>query len=301
MKKYLIFGLVATMLFSVSVVLAQEPEIAAEDLDVEEPGPFSWLGDIARDIQIFFTFDPIKKSELQLKKSSRQLIRARNMVREDPDDTKLQAILEKIDGKYQGLIEKINARVEGVKVENPEAPELKNFLDKYTDHQLLHFQILGSLEEKVPEQAMEIIRQNREDHLEKFGEVMNLLQSKEEFKERLETGLENEGQRIEQRVKRMEILEELGEVAPAVKERINEMKQEKKELFQELEAKRQEIRENIQLRTQEEVQVRTQEEAQVRTQEEAQVKTQEETQERTQEGIQEGTQERTEETNRAGQ
>lgn len=246
MKRYLILGLVTAMFFSVSVVLAQETEevgVVAADLDVEEPGPFSWLGDIVRDVQIFFTFDPIKKSELQLKKASRQLIRARKTVRENPDDTKLQARLEKLDVKYQGLIEKINARVENFKAENPEGPELKNFLDKYTDHQLLHFQILERLEEKVSEKAMEIIRQNRQRHLERFGEVMNRLQSKEEFKESLKTGLENEEQRIEQRVRRMEIIEELEEVArPEIIERINEMKQESKELFQELKAKGQEIR-----------------------------------------------------------
>jgi len=220
----------------------EEPEIAAEDLDVEEPGPFSWLGDIVRDVQIFFTFDPIKKSELQLKKASRQLIRVRNTVKEDPDDTRLQARLEKIDGKYQGLIEKINARVENFKAENAEAPELENFLDKYTDHQLKHQEILRKLGEQVPEEVFEVINNNRERHLEKFGEVMNRLQNKEEFKERLKSGLEDVGESIGQRINRMEIIEELEEAVPVVKEKINELKQESQELFQELKTKRQEIR-----------------------------------------------------------
>ena len=255
----------------------EEPEIAAEDLDVEEPGPFSWLGDIARDVQIFFTFDPIKKSELQLKKASRQLIRARNTVKEDPDAPKLQARLEKIDGKYQGLIEKINARVENFKAENAETPKLKSFLDKYTDHQLKHQEILKKLEEQVPEEVMEKIGENRERHLEKFGEVMNLLQDKEEFKERLKSSLEDVEESIGQRINRMEIIEELGEKSEPIRNKINELKQESQELFQELKTKRQEIRENIQERTQEETQARTQEETQ------------------------EGTQERTEEANRAGQ
>jgi len=254
MKKYLIFGLGIAIILSFSAVLAQEMEITAKDLDVEEPSQFSWLGNIARDVQIFFTFDPIKKSELQLKKASRQLIKVKKLTMENPDATELQVKLKKIDGKYQGLIEKINTRVENFKIENPEAPKLKNFLDKYTDHQLLHFQILERLEEKVPEKATEIIKQNRQRHLEKFGEAMNRLQNKKEFKERLKTGLESKEQKVEQRVRRMEIIEELGEVSkPEVIERINEIQQENKELFRELGAKRQEIRKNIQERTKVEV------------------------------------------------
>jgi len=265
--------------------IEEETEIAAEDLDVEEPGLFSWFGDIARDIQIFFTFDPIKKSELQLKKASRQLIRARETVREDPDDTKLQERLEKLDGKYQGLVERINARVENFKAENPEALELKNFLDKYTDHQLKHQEILKKLEEQVPEGILGVINDNRERHLEEFGEVMNRLQSEEELKDRLKSGLEDVEESIGQRINRMEIIEELGEAVPVVKDKINELKQESRELFQELETKRQEIREEIQERAQEEIQARIQEEAQVRAQE----------------GIQEETQNRAEENNQAGQ
>jgi len=246
MRKYLILGLGIAMILSFGVILAQETEIAAEDLDVEEPGPFSWLGDIARDVQIFFTFDPIKKSELELKKASRQLIRARNTVRENPDDTKLQARLEKFDEKYQELVERINARVENFKTENPEAPELKNFLDKYTDHQLLHQQVLKRLEEQVSVEVMGMIRERREEHLERFGEVMNQLQNKEELKERLKAGLENSQRAIEQRVLQVEILDELEEAVPVIKEGIRELKQESKELFQELEIKRQQIRQKIQ-------------------------------------------------------
>ena len=268
-----------------TIVGGEEVEVAAEDLDIEEPGSFSWFGDIVRDVQIFFTRDPIKKSELELKKASRQLIRARNTVMENPDDTKLQARLEKFDEKYQGLVERINARVENFKAENPEALELKNFLDKYTDHQLKHQEILKKLEEQAPEGVFEIINNNRERYLEEFGEVMNRLQSEEEFKDRLKSGLEDVKESIGQRINRMEIIEELEGTVPAVKEKINELKQESRNLFQELETKRQEIREEIQKRAQEEIQARIQEEARVRAQE----------------VIQEGTQNRAEENNQAGQ
>ncbi len=217
-------------------------EVAAEDLGVEESGFFSWLTDAVREVKIFFTFDPIKKSELQLEKASRQIVKAKEEVEENADDPALREKLAKADEKYQETVEKINERLDEFKEENPEAPQLKDFLDKYTDQQLLHQQILRKLEEQVPEQAMEIIRENRERYLERFGETMNRLQNKEELKERLKAGLEDNQRRIEQRVEQMRIIEELGQVAPVIKGKVEELKQEAGELFQKLEAESQEMK-----------------------------------------------------------
>jgi len=223
----------------------EEPEVVASDLEVDEPGTFFWLRDIFREIQIWVAFDPIKKSELHLKKASRQIIRVRKMIKENPDDEELQEKLAELDAKYQQLIERINQRIEDFKAENPDSPKLESFLDKYTEHQLLHQEILEKLEEEVPEKVFEIINRNRERHLERFGEVMNRLQEKEELKERLKEGLGDEDEVIEHQIRRLEIIEELGEKTPAVKEIIEEIKEERQELFQELKTLRQEIRENI--------------------------------------------------------
>jgi hypothetical protein len=230
-----------------TVIEGEELEVAAADLEVTEPGPFSWFQNIIRDIQILITRDPVKKSELLLKKASRQLIRLRKIVSENPDDPRLQAKFEKIDEKYQGLIEKINNRIGEFQAENPEAPGLNSFLDKYNEHQLRHQEILERLGEQVPEEVMEIIETNRLRHLEKFGEVMNRLQNREEFKEGLGEILEDVGERIEHRVRQMEIIEELEEITGTeIKEVIGELKQERQELFQELKLRRQEIRDNLQ-------------------------------------------------------
>lgn len=243
MPKKIILCLIITSalaLFSF-YALAQE-EVTASDLEVSDSGIFSWIQDIARDIQILFTLDPIKKSELQLKKASRQLIRIREIANVDSDDPRLQKRVEKFDAKYESLIDKINTRVEEVKSQDADLPELKSFLDKYADHQLKHQEILLKLEEQVPEDVMVKIRENRERHLEKFGEVMNRLQEKEEFKEQLKAGLEDMQQTIQNRVKRMEIVEELGEKAgSAVKAMVNEIKQENRELFRTLKAQKQEL------------------------------------------------------------
>lgn len=225
----------------------EEPEIAADDLEVSEPGLFAWVQNVVRDVRIFFTRDPVKKSELQLQKASAQLIRARDIVEENPDDVELQTKLERIDKKYQETIEEINTRVEKFKTANPDDSNLKNFLDKYTDYQLKHQQILERLEEQAPQEVFEIIKDNRQRHLERFGEVMNRLQTKEELKERFRAGLQDEEEEISQRARRVGILEELEEVAEPIKTGVNELKQENQELFEELKEKRQEIKERFQV------------------------------------------------------
>lgn len=250
-------SIISLFLFSLAV-LAEEPtdnqaggtsvenneqsEVTAADLEIEEPGVVSWFKNIIQDVKILVSRDPIKKSELQLKKASRQLVQARKLVQENPDDAKLQEKLEKLDTKYQGLIDKINSRIENYKQENPDAPQLKNFLDKYTDQQLKHQEILKKLEEQVPEKALEIIKNNRERHLQKFGEVMNRLQNKEELKERLKNSLENGTENIEHRVNRMEILDELEQMTVGeVKAELRELKEDNQGLFQELKEQREVI------------------------------------------------------------
>ena len=248
-KKTITYSLIiifSLSLFSLPVLaeeITEEIEVTADELGIEEPGVVSWFKDRIDSIRLFVARDPVKKSEIELRKVNRQLIKIKKLVRDNPDDEEFQSRLEKIDEKYKAAIERINSRVIKFKQENPEAPQLKSFLDKYTEHQLLHHQILKRIEEQVPEKAMEIIKQNRERHLEKFGETMNRLQNKEEFKERLRVGLENQGKTIKQKVKRMEVIEDLENNAGVeIRVRINEMKQERGELFQGLRTKQREIR-----------------------------------------------------------
>ena len=226
-KKTITYSLIiifSLSLFSLPVLaeeITEEIEVTADELGIEEPGVVSWFKDRIDSIRLFVARDPVKKSEIELRKVNRQLIKIKKLVRDNPDDEEFQSRLEKIDEKYKVAIERINSRV----------------------IKFLHQQILKKLEEQVPEKAMEIIKQNRERHLEKFGETMNRLQNKEEFKERLRVGLENQGKTIKQKVKRMEVIEDLENNAGVeIRVRINEMKQERGELFQGLRTKQREIR-----------------------------------------------------------
>ena len=250
-KKIITYSLI--ILFSLALfsspILAEETndisneEVSVEELDIEEPGIISWFKNTIDSVQLLITRDPIKKSEIELRKANRQLVKARKIVKDNPDDEKLQDKLNKIDDKYKSSIERINNRVEEFKQANQDTPEFNSFLDKYTNQQMLHQEIMKKIQEQVPEAVMAKIQEKRQEHLDNFGEVMNKLQEREEFKERLGSIVNDEQQRIESRVRQMEIIDELGETAvPEVRERIREMKEEKKEVFQELRSKQQEIK-----------------------------------------------------------
>ena len=244
-KKITLCSLIAIFVFSLFSfsVLAEEVDVSAEELGVREPGFLSWVKNTFSTVQLWLTRDLVKKSELELKKANRQIVKAREIVQNNADDEKLQNKFNKIDEKYQGFIDGINNRMQKFKEENPDSDKFNSFLDKYTNQQMLHQEIMKKIQEQVPEAVMAKIQEKRQEHLDNFGEVMNKLQEREEFKERLGSIVNDEQQRIESRVRQMEIIDELGETAvPEVRERIREMKEEKKEVFQELRSKQQEIK-----------------------------------------------------------
>lgn len=262
-KKILLLSLVLTL--SCSVVFAQE--VAAEELDITEPGLFYWLRNIGWDIQALLTTDPIKKSELKLKKASNQLLRARQLVEKDPDDIRLQERLENLNKSYEDLVDGIDARIEAFRAENQDDAQLKDFMDKYIAQRLRHQEILEKLGEQVPEAVQERIQEHREEQLEKFGDVMSKLQTNEELKERLQEAIGNVKEDITRRLNRFEIIEQIEEkAAPAVRNeiqnRVNEIKQEQPQIIQQLRNKAEELKIMVQERAQdfqEGVQEKTQE------------------------------------------
>jgi len=222
-------------------------DVPAEELGVSEPSSFLWFHNFVLNVRIALTPSPIKKSELELKKAATHLLLARQAVQKNPNDPELQAKLDELNNRYQAVIEKINARIETYKTNNPDAPELKNFLDKYVDQQLKHQEVLSSLENRVPADVAEKIREKRLTHLERFGNVMSKLQTDSELKARLEKSIDNRENRVERRVNRVEILNELKDKVPAeMKQNIEQIKQERTEIFRELKNERQDIRENRQ-------------------------------------------------------
>lgn len=271
-KKIFLLTLVLTLMVSCSAVLAQETidaeaEVAAEELGVKEPGIFSWAKNLYWDARALITADPVQKAEFKLKKASSQLLRARQLIKNDPNNTRLQERLNDLSENYENLVEDIDTRLEQFQVNNPDDSRLKDFMDKYVAQRLRHQEILQNLEGRAPEMVREQIQEHREEQLEKFGEVMNKLQTNEELKERLQEAIGNVKDDVVRRVNRLEIIEQIEEKAKPmikseIKERINEFRQEQPQVIQQLknaageikikaQEKAGEIRQNIQEKQQE--------------------------------------------------
>jgi len=240
-KKLLLFSTVFAFLFVFSYfVLAQETttiqsttssqeavideEVDLSELEVEEPtilpdSPFYFLKKWQRGIRSFFTFNPVKKAELRLRFASEKLLEAKKLA----EKKKASEILEKATENYEKEMEEIKDIIEKFKEKASENPEIGKFLDKFIKQQVLHEKILQKLEDAVPEQALERIRETRERHLRRFSEVMEKLEDKEKIAERIEKVLENIKGSEFKHFKNLEILKRIEETSPEkIKEKIRE-------------------------------------------------------------------------------
>lgn len=220
------------MLVSVSSVLGQvttteetvqgiiqdvdlDENVEASDLEVSEPtllpdSPFYFLKNWGREIRVFFTFNSIKKVNLRLRFSAEKLLELRKLT----GKTQNPEILDKAVRNYEKENERIRNRVEKIEEKANENPEVGKFLDKYTEHEILHQKVLGKLKEQVPEDTFQKIEEARERHLERFGEVMEKLEEKHSIQERLENSFKEIKGSPFKDFSNLEILKQIEEKAP---------------------------------------------------------------------------------------
>jgi len=193
-----------------------DENIEPEDLGIGEPrilpdNPFYFLKNWGRGIREFFAFNPIVKIQLKEKFANEKLIELKRMI----EGKKSAEVIKRAAERYQEEVEKTKQVSERIREKAQENPELEKFLDKFVKHQILHQRLLQKLENQVPPEAFEKIKEARERHLERFGEVMTKL---EDRKEKLQERLENEMGKIEgskyKNFKNLEILLELKEKVP---------------------------------------------------------------------------------------
>jgi len=234
MEKLTVSLLSLSLLLAAGSILAQEPElinapeeteleeiialdedVLAEDLGIEEPtvlpgNPFYFFKELGRGVQSFFAFDPVKKAQLKEKFASEKLIEVRQMV----EQKKARERIEKAVQNYQSEMEGVARATEKIREKAQESEEVGKFLDKFIQQQTLHQRVLQKLEEQVPEQAFEKIQTAREQHLERFAEVMTKLEDKANIQERLEKNLQEVKGSEFKEFKNLEILRELEKKVP---------------------------------------------------------------------------------------
>ncbi|MFH1575398.1 MAG: DUF5667 domain-containing protein [Candidatus Nealsonbacteria bacterium] len=219
------------LLFAFSVVSAQEAvsldeNVTAEDLGVSEStmlpdNPFYFFKNLGRAIQSVITLDPVKKAELREKFANEKLIELKKMT----EKTRDSEVIKKATENYQKEVANVEKITERIRETAQENTRVGQFLDKFIQQQTLHQTILQKLETRVPEKALEKIQEARQDHLEKFGQVMTRLENKEKIQERLETNLQQVQGSEFKNFKNLEMLQALEEKAPqAIKEAVQQVR-----------------------------------------------------------------------------
>ncbi len=198
--------------------------VEAEDLEVSKPrilpdSRIYFLKEWGRSIRSLFTFNKVKKAELESKFANEKLIEIKTMVEKD----KKPEAVKKAITKYKKALDKVKSRTEKIKEKAQQNPEVEKFMEKYTHQQVLHQKILEKLEEKVPSETFEKIKEVREKHLESFKNVMLKLEEKDKIAERLEKTLKEQKGSKFKNFKDLELLKKIKEKMPEeVKETITE-------------------------------------------------------------------------------
>jgi len=146
--------------------------------------PFYFLKEWWRGFKIGWIRDPIKKSEAQLQILSEKLAEAEAMAQKAPKPE----ILEKAFDNYARAMDKLVMLLEGLK-ETSENPNIDKLLDKITEAEIRHSEVLDKILENVPEAVAQVerVRQN-------INQTLPLLrlrfENQEEFMNRLENKLQ---------------------------------------------------------------------------------------------------------------
>jgi hypothetical protein len=194
MKKILFGATLVILLGSGLTILAQEttgPQIVkAQDLGVSDPkvlpdSPIYFLKDWVRSIRSFITTDPVKKAELHEQFLNEKLIELQKMVEKGKDKEKT----DKATTIVQQEMETLKTAVGKIKETAETSPEVNKFLDKFTEQGLLQQKILEKLVNQVPTEVMTKIEEARQEHLQKFGEVMEKLETTTKIADRIKEAL----------------------------------------------------------------------------------------------------------------
>jgi len=203
MQKYLVPLLVGGFLVA-GVAFAQNGEetgvdlvdpaevVTSGDLGVEDPGilPTSRLyffKEWGRGIQRFFTFNSVKKAELELRFVNEKAAEAKKVEELRPEDN--NAIKKALEN-YQKAQVRLTARFEAVK-DTSENPNVDRLLGKFTERAVLHEKLFEQLQEKYEEKTeiKDVLKGVRVGIEEAVGKAAEK-DTPEKFAEKLQEALE---------------------------------------------------------------------------------------------------------------
>ena len=146
--------------------------------------PFYFLKEWWRGLKVGWIRDPIKKSEAQLQILSEKLAETEAIAQKAPKPE----VLEKAFSNYANSMDKLKTRLEGLE-ETSENPNIDKLLDRISEAEIRHSEVLDKILERVPQAVAQVerVRQN-------INQTLPLLrlrfENQEEFMNRLENKLQ---------------------------------------------------------------------------------------------------------------
>ncbi len=202
----------------------QDTEVTAESLNIKDPeilpdSPFYFLKEWGRNIRSFLTFNNVEKLELKNRFANENLLELKKLVEKNSKEE----VLQKTIRRYQERMGDLEKATEGIKSQEA----VDRFLDKYTNQQILHQRILEKLENQVPEKTFQKIEEARQEHLERFKNVMLKLEDKEKIAERIADSVKEQTGSQFQEFKNLEIIERIRKNMPGeIEEKLQEKERE---------------------------------------------------------------------------
>lgn len=226
---------------------AQEIASAPEDsidLGIENPGmlptsPFYFLKEWKRKINKFFTFNPVKKAELELDEINQRAAEMKKIEEIAPQNI---GAISKAASNYQKNVEQFKNRLEALK-ETSQNPNIDKLLDKLVDRSLKHQELFENLKEKfearqeISEQIRTELKEKLEANRERIDEAVSKIPEKFEninrFRQRLENAVENRAEGALKELRSVEMLDRIKEKLPEEQRaKIQEVKEKMIEKFE---------------------------------------------------------------------
>ena len=212
---------------------ALEDEVVTEqDLEAEAPGRFHIFKKITRTIQRTITRDPIKKAEYRLEEAHEELLRAKEIAEENPNDESAQGDVRDALDDFERNIEKVEDQAASIR--EKKADQAGEFLEKIADFQIKQQKVLDALEEKLPEQSYAKVQEARQRSIEHQAQVMTkVAENQQQIADGFNAAFEKQRGSEFRDFKSMEMLERMSEFIPAeMKATIEQAKQGARQRFE---------------------------------------------------------------------
>lgn len=246
MQKYLISFLLAGLLIA-GVALADHGEetgadavdpaevVTSADLGVEDPGvlPTSRLyffKEWGRGLQSFFTFDSVKKAELELRFTNEKAAEAKKVQETNPNNE--QAITKAL-GNYQKSQERLKVRLESLK-ETSQNPNIDRLLDQVTEKTVKHTKLVEEIALKAKDlTSVQELASRVKERIEDSAASGAAKDDPAKFAARLEKSLvESTGGELKH-LRSIALIDRIGEKASAgTKESLEKLREEFSERFE---------------------------------------------------------------------